>query len=435
MTSIIGTPVLIDDGTYNGAYTPESGSEGVLIVFSHEQSGASRHFTAGTLGGQALENVLRVERVANASTSRIVLEAWVLKSAGIAAMSGNALAMVPNASGNDDFKGVAYSLDNWDQVTPLVLSVTDSQLSSTDLSLSATPPNGSLVIGAWACSNANFGMASGKNLSDYGFAIDRIPSNSGTGLNIHTGYRNSIGHLTASGGALAATLDSATSDTDSAQVGAFLVFPAVAATVAPTLSSATPSGTIATQQSATIGATTDQATGTLYTVLSATQSHITDITSTQLKAAQISSGAAASASGALSGNGSVSSVSPTIPMTGLQPGTTYWGASVQSNANGDSNVVTFSFTTAAASRSVTFRLRSRATGPFNNVTMRFFTAYTTYGAAVDGGTNGLEFTSNSSGYFTLTGLTINAGAGEVRTRDPADPTRSIIIPVTFVSGA
>lgn len=186
-----------------------------------------------------------------------------------------------------------------------------------------------------------------------------------------------------------------------------------------------------TQTTATVGATTDQNTGTLYLTLTDTASHRDTVTATQVTDGQQDSGAAAQ----LASSGAVTTTSPSIPLTGLTPGTTYYWDIAQENGNGISNLQSGSFTTAAASRTVTVQLRSRATGTLlNNVARRFWTRLTLSGAAVDGGADGLNVTCNASGQFVLTGLTIAAGAGYVTYHDPADNTKSINIPVTFLAG-
>jgi hypothetical protein len=114
---------------------------------------------------------------------------------------------------------------------------------------------------------------------------------------------------------------------------------------AATLSSPTPSGTLGTQTTATVGATTDQNTGTFFAVVG-TGSQLTGVTATQIKAGQQASGAAALAAG----SSAVSTTSPSVGLTGLVAGTTYTYAAIQNNANGDTNIVTGSFTTAAVAR-------------------------------------------------------------------------------------
>jgi hypothetical protein len=117
-----------------------------------------------------------------------------------------------------------------------------------------------------------------------------------------------------------------------------------AAATPATLSSATPSGTIGTSTSATVGATTDQSSGTLYAVLS-TSNNVSTATASQVKAGQNSTGAAAS----FSGSNTVSTTTPSVTIGSLSAATLYYYAEVQNNTNGDSNVVSGSFTTAAAS--------------------------------------------------------------------------------------
>lgn len=113
---------------------------------------------------------------------------------------------------------------------------------------------------------------------------------------------------------------------------------------AATLSAPTPSGTIGTETTATIGATTDQASGTLYVVVDSA-ANLAGVTATQIKAGQKASGSAALAAN----SASVSTTTPSAGVTGLAANTLYSYAAVQNNANGDSNVVTGTFTTAAAS--------------------------------------------------------------------------------------
>jgi hypothetical protein len=126
----------------------------------------------------------------------------------------------------------------------------------------------------------------------------------------------------------------------------FIVTLKEAAAVAGTLSSATPSGTLGTSTTATLGATTDQASGTFYGVVD-TSGNISGITAAQVKAGQNNASAAAIAAS----NTAVSTTSPSTGVTGLTAATAYSYAVVQNNAGGDSNVLTGTFTTAAAASS------------------------------------------------------------------------------------
>lgn len=111
---------------------------------------------------------------------------------------------------------------------------------------------------------------------------------------------------------------------------------------AATLSSPTPSGTLGTSTTATIGTTTDQSSGTLYAVVDSA-ANLSGVTATQIKAGQKASGTSALASC----NASVSTSTPSCGVTGLTAGTAYSYAEVQNNTNGDSNIVTGTFTTAS----------------------------------------------------------------------------------------
>lgn len=107
----------------------------------------------------------------------------------------------------------------------------------------------------------------------------------------------------------------------------------------PTISSATPSGTLGTTTTATIGCTTDDNTGTLYVVVDTAS--LAGITESQIKAGQNASSAAADASG----SSSVSGLSPSVGVTGLSPSTAYNYAVLQFSG-GNSNILTGTFTTA-----------------------------------------------------------------------------------------
>lgn len=106
----------------------------------------------------------------------------------------------------------------------------------------------------------------------------------------------------------------------------------------PTISSATPSGTLGTSTTATIGCTTDDTTGTLYVVVDTAS--LAGITATQIKAGQNASSAAADAAA----NSAVSTTTPSAGVTGLTASTAYNYAVLQFSG-GNSNILTGSFTT------------------------------------------------------------------------------------------
>lgn len=99
----------------------------------------------------------------------------------------------------------------------------------------------------------------------------------------------------------------------------------------PTLSSATPSGTLTTTSTATVGCTTDDSTGTLYVVVDTAS--LSGITASQIKAGQNASSSAA----VFAGNSAVSTTSPSVSVTGLSANTSYNYAIVQFSG-GNSNI-------------------------------------------------------------------------------------------------
>jgi hypothetical protein len=117
----------------------------------------------------------------------------------------------------------------------------------------------------------------------------------------------------------------------------------------PTISGATPSGTLGTQTTATIGCTTDDNAGTLYVVVDTAS--LSGITAAQIKAGQNASSVAADAAG----SGAVSTTTPSVGVTGLTASTAYNYAVLQ-DSNGESNILTGTFTTAAAAGAAPRRL-------------------------------------------------------------------------------
>ena len=118
---------------------------------------------------------------------------------------------------------------------------------------------------------------------------------------------------------------------------------AVAVILTEKITLSAPTATSVTATGATIGATTDQASGTLYVVVDSA-ANLAGVTASQVKAGQKASGSAALSSG----NSAVSTTTPSVAITGLVSGTLYSAAIVQNNTNGDSNLLTTTFTTNAA---------------------------------------------------------------------------------------
>lgn len=115
--------------------------------------------------------------------------------------------------------------------------------------------------------------------------------------------------------------------------------PAATGGSSPVLSAPTPSGTLGTSTTASIGASTDTTSGTGYCVVDSA-ANLAGVTASQIKAGQKASGAAALAAG----NVAVSASPFSIGVTGLSPSTLYSYAIVQ-NSTTDSNIVTGTFTT------------------------------------------------------------------------------------------
>src|SRR5690606_39133841 len=84
-------------------------------------------------------------------------------------------------------------------------------------------------------------------------------------------------------------------------------------------------------------------TGTFYAILS-TSNNASGASCTQIKAGQNSAGASAT----FAEDDTVSTTSPSVGFTGLSANTLYYFAACHTDTNGDSNVVSGSFTTAAA---------------------------------------------------------------------------------------
>src|SRR3990172_3212696 len=145
---------------------------------------------------------------------------------------------------------------------------------------------------------------------------------------------------------------------------------------APTLSSPTPSGTLGTQTTATIGCTTDISSGTLYGVVDTDS--LSGITGAQVKAGTDASDGAV----IWDGSGAVSSTTPSLGAAGLTANTTYNYDLVQ-NYGGGSNVVTGSFTTAA-------------------VTAATFTGTTTVTPSTGGGTVNSKITAANATVYVVT---------------------------------
>lgn len=190
----------------------------------------------------------------------------------------------------------------------------------------------------------------------------------------------------------------------------------------PAITTPTPSGTLGTRTSATLGVTTDSASGTLYAVASTVAGDIDNIP-TNSGSTVVDGKVYGGANAPLSTNQAVSTTTPTMPLSGLTAGVTYYAAMVQVTASGVSNVVKTSFTTATSVRAFSLTgLGVDVSGSFTllaSKAVKVWTALNTAGAAVDGGSTGLDGTI-VNGTLDMTSLTIAAGTIQVRLVDPTD---------------
>lgn len=109
------------------------------------------------------------------------------------------------------------------------------------------------------------------------------------------------------------------------------------------ISDPTPSGTIGTTNTATVGCTTDTEEGTLYVVLSETD-NVEEADPEEIEAGENENGDPAD----FADDAAVTDSTPEVAFSGLDPETTYYYAMVHKTDDGYSNVLSGSFTTAAA---------------------------------------------------------------------------------------
>lgn len=170
------------------------------------------------------------------------------------------------------------------------------------------------------------------------------------------------------------------------------------------LNSPTPSGTVGSTTTATIGATTNQSSAgsnNVYAVVSTAS--LSGITAAQVKAGQNASGGT---SGVIAGSNAVTSTSTSVAFSGLSAGTAYHFAVAQENANGLSNVLTGSFTTAIASRSTSITFRDGSNAVVASQSISWFITSTWAGPVLHSGTT----STDGSGALLLSGLSSAAGS-------------------------
>jgi hypothetical protein len=224
-----------------------------------------------------------------------------------------------------------------DKVQPAVTASATTLTATTATTAQANELVTASIAARFVAGNSNIGLS---DPATTGFTSNAVLQDTNT----YAAFESSYKEVTSTG-AQAATWSWA----GAGEATALVVTYGTSAGTPATLSSPTPSGTLSTDTTASPGATTDQGSGTGYVVV--TTASLSGVTAAQVKAGQNASG---STTGVTSGNTSISATGAfTVGLTGLTQLTTYNYAVVQSNANGDSNVVTGSFTTSATPPTVT----------------------------------------------------------------------------------
>lgn len=171
---------------------------------------------------------------------------------------------------------------------------------------------------------------------------------------------------------------------------------------------------------ATLGATTTNGTAgsnNIYGVWS-TSNVFSGVTGTQVKAGQNASGSTSGVSA--SGIVAVTSTSPTISVTGLTANTTYYFALVENDVNGDSNVVTGSFTTSAVTTSFSLGMLNGSDAAVASISLSWFLMSTWGGAVLASGTT----STDSGGSLTVSGLSQAAGTYKLFYKLASDETQN-----------
>lgn len=400
-------------GSIASAYNRVAG-----LVIKHEQTNNARAIGSLSLGSATA--VRYGYHVHGSGSTYAYVEFWYILESSVGSIGADPTLTITGASGAQNvYSGTLFYADAVDQTPANWTNASDGDTAAVALSTSLTSVVDGLILGGMCCT-----VGGNSFTSDLTEVTTSDRNSNGTATRVVAFYHVATGTSTTVGG-----------DNGSSSASAYQALYAVClapTSAAPVLSSATPSGTIATQSQAAIGATTTQVEGTAYCVLTTVSGDLTGITNAEIEAGNVHGGASAP----FDGSASITDSTPEITITGLTANTTYYFAISQAATSGDSNILTGSFTTAAASTTVTQQMYAAdGVTPLNAVTRRFWTKATLYGAAYDGGTSGLAITCNSSGEFVLTGLTVPAGGGYLTYHDPADNTKSINIPVTFVAGA
>lgn len=301
------------------SHTVGSGSNRALVVLVHTIGGDLMSSGTVTYGGVSMGSP--VLAAASANTYAFVL---------VAPASGTANIVITFNGGDTYANAVAASFSGVDQSTPV------SATASFTNGFAASPRSLSISI---PTDGAGVDLIYAANASTAFTPTESGQTQIGSTM-VNTGVWSTTGsRMVGAGSAMSWTF---TNGTMEVQQGAVALSAASATdTTAPVLT--TPTGTATGPNTATIGATTDEANGTLYGVVttSATQPSVA-----QIKAGQDHTGAAA----VWGGSAAVTAIGArTLSATGLAASTGYYGHLVHTDAatNNSNRVSSALFTTPA----------------------------------------------------------------------------------------
>jgi len=163
------TPITVEETiaqatpwTVTGGYTPASGSDRLVVVGLGWGASVDIVVTGVTLGGQAMTEVSSIYEGVWPGIS-----VWILKEAGIAAMSGTALvATITNTA--TQAGAIAFTLTGVNQATPTSSAQTGSgQTTTVQPGTAVTSTSNGLVI-AVTCTDAEGGFSAQSGSNDSG---------------------------------------------------------------------------------------------------------------------------------------------------------------------------------------------------------------------------------------------------------------------------
>lgn len=344
MGAVLGTPVAADSGS---TYTAETGSNRVLVYVGASTSDGAKTISAITFGGVSMTQAAFLSSDIAGYECNSGL--WYIKEASIPAGS-QALSITWSGTILNG-SGLLMTLGGIDQSSTIVGTASGDYESGVQLSSGVTVVAGDVGI-VGICANSQYitiGTPSGSR-GTYTAYAQQSESNCST-LAASCVYSSS-----------GSEQPTATLNDVKVSSAVLVVFKeATGDTTAPVLTAPVATATAAT--TATVGATTDEANGTLYSVIttSSTQPSVA-----QIKAGQNHLGASAT----WSSNQAISSTgAKTFSVTGLTAGTMYYTYTVHADAAGNnSNVVASGFAaysvSAASATPVTQSVALNATGSF-----------------------------------------------------------------------